>query len=1573
PTAVVSQTLIVETTAAGDTDRVARPVTLQRDYRVLLATDKPLYQPGQTIHLRALALGTLDRHPAAGQSLDVTIADGKGNKVFHQAVATSAYGVAAADFPLADQVNTGPYKITATLGGTSSETTVTVDHYVLPKFAVTLTTERPYYLPGEHVRGTLVAKYFYGKPVANSQVRLTGATIDVSRNVVVDLQGTTDADGSYAFAFDLPTILTGTDLESGQGRFALEATVTDRAQQTEQSSLALPVAGSPLVIEAVPEGGRLQAGVDNIIYLMTSYPDGSPAQAQVTLTFENQTYTSQAGAYGLATIHVTPNVANQSLRIAARDAQGATATRTIEVAGVWQDDALQLRPDRAAYHVGETMHLTILTAQAGGTVYLDLVRSGQTVSTRAIEVAGTQAQVAVDVTPALAGTLELHAYRIRPDGNLVRDTRLVIVDAAADLSLTLTPDQASYRPGGQAGVDVQVQGADGRGAPAALGLAAVDESVFALAEQDPGFARLYFQLDQEILHPRVELHGFQVPELITQPPASDPALRAAQDSAASAALTGAGPQNVSFTLQANSRTDALQQASSDQQHYFSTLSTGLYGLVLLLPLAMLGLSGVAAWRARRLGRSLRLLLLVAVIALPWLLLGANAIAPLGAWLANPGRQDGMDPAAMVLSALAYGLLALPPALLLLLALGSILSLVVLVGAAWRRRDGALGSMLSLGLLYMGTVLALVHYLPAASLVPTAAQLTWGLLAAGLVPLALALRAADLKIAGFPWAALAGGLVAVTLPLGILAMLLIVLPIANGIADGRAAPLVGRDFGPIQLRGAPTGLRTADADLRRLQGALAAHAPTASTNGPLPKTYGGTIEDQSAAAVPAPPRLRQFFPETMLWLPDATTDAAGHLHLDVPVADSITTWRLTALASTQDGRLGSATASLRVFQDFFVDLTVPPALTVGDEVSVPVGVFNYLPVSQTVRLELAQADWLTLRDPPVKEITIGANDIGVVYFRLQARDFGTHTLKVTALGSKLSDAVQRDVRVFPNGRQITFSQSDRLSAQAPVSSTVRIPAAAIAGTQALTVKIYPGILSQVVEGLDSILRMPSGCFEQTSSTTYPNVLVLDYLKTTNHAAPATQLKAEEYINLGYQRLTTFEVAGGGFSLFGTPPADPMLTAYGLQEFGDMSRVHPVDPALIQRTAAWLLSRQQGDGAWEGLAGFHESALTNQTDRLPVSAYVVWSLVDAGYGQEPRVAQGLAYLRQAAAQTSDPYVLALVANALVAADVRAGGGPAAGTDAVLERLAGLATHQGDDVLWGSGAGTFMGGSGQAGSLETTALAALAFERAGSHAPLASAALTTLLRHKDASGTWYSTSATVLALKALLQSVRGGAEGADATITVTLNGGQQRTVQITPQTADVVQLLTFDGLRIGVDNAVGITAAGRGSFLYQVAGEYYVPWLADQPAQPPPAAEPVTVQVAYDRTQLAVNDTVGIQVTVRLNTPGAADSALIDLGLPPGFAPETADLDALIRPPAAPDPTGSTPTGIERYELTGRQILVYARHLRQGQPLEFRYRLRARFPLKAQTPPSQAYDYYNPDVAGQAPPQTLEVTAP
>ena len=172
----------------------------------------------------------------------------------------------------------------------------------------------------------------------------------------------------------------------------------------------------------------------------------------------------------------------------------------------------------------------------------------------------------------------------------------------------------------------------------------------------------------------------------------------------------------------------------------------------------------------------------------------------------------------------------------------------------------------------------------------------------------------------------------------------------------------------------------------------------------------------------PPRLRQFFPETMYWLPEAVTDSNGDLRLEIPMADSITTWRMTALASTQDGRLGATTSGLRVFQDFFIDLDLPVALTQNDEIAVPVGVFNYLPDAQSVQLELTQEGWFQLLDDPIKEMTIASNDIDVVYFRIKADDFGRHGLQVTALGSHMSDAIRKEVNVYPTVRSVKIPSS-----------------------------------------------------------------------------------------------------------------------------------------------------------------------------------------------------------------------------------------------------------------------------------------------------------------------------------------------------------------------------------------------------------------------------------------------------------------------------------------------------------------------------------------------------------------------
>ena len=190
-----------------------------------------------------------------------------------------------------------------------------------------------------------------------------------------------------------------------------------------------------------------------------------------------------------------------------------------------------------------------------------------------------------------------------------------------------------------------------------------------------------------------------------------------------------------------------------------------------------------------------------------------------------------------------------------------------------------------------------------------------------------------------------------------------------------------------------------------------------------------------------------------------------------MADSITTWRLTALASTQDGRLGYATRGIRVFQDFFVDLDLPVALTQGDEISIPVGVFNYLAEEEEVRLVVEPEPWFELLGPAERTLSIAPNDIEVVYFTIRVEEFGRQGLQVTAWGSRASDAIRRQVTVVPDGKEVRLTESDWLRESKEV--VIDVPGYAVEGTSRVEVKIYPGVMAQVIEGLEKILRLPHG--------------------------------------------------------------------------------------------------------------------------------------------------------------------------------------------------------------------------------------------------------------------------------------------------------------------------------------------------------------------------------------------------------------------------------------------------------------------------------------------------------------------
>jgi hypothetical protein len=458
-----------------------------------------------------------------------------------------------------------------------------------------------------------------------------------------------------------------------------------------------------------------------------------------------------------------------------------------------------------------------------------------------------------------------------------------------------------------------------------------------------------------------------------------------------------------------------------------------------------------------------------------------------------------------------------------------------------------------------------------------------------------------------------------------------------------------------------------------------------------------------------------------------------------------------------------------------------------------------------------------------------------------------------------------------------------------------------------------------------------------------------MQSTGDANPELQIQAEKYVGTGYQRLLTFEVSSGGFSLFGGPPADVFLTAYGLMQFNDMAKVYPVDEDVNKRAANWLLAQQQPDGTW--LTGDRRAGRGS----LGATAYVTWALIEAGYEDTQEVSRAIAAIRDAVLAEKDAYNLALAANALAVYDPK---DPT--TRAVIDTLYEARVQDGDTIYWNMGDVSFMGATGATGSIETTALAAYALMRAGAHPDAVTGAMSYLIQAKDSWGTWSTTQATILSLKALLLAgeQQTKVEG-PATLSVSLNNELTQEIVIDETNADVVHLVTFDrGFSPSGFNQVQIDLEGGGNLMYQVTTHAYLPW--DQVPPTPPEEELITIDLRYDRTELAVNDEVTVDVMVQLNREGVVKMALIDLGVPPGFTVLTEDLSKLVE-------NGT----IARYELTGRQIIIYLEEFAHGAPLYFSYRLRARFPMRAQTPPSVAYDYYNPGSLAMRSPLVVSVT--
>jgi uncharacterized protein YfaS (alpha-2-macroglobulin family) len=196
-----------------------------KDYKVLIITDKPIYQPGQKIFIKLIALKSIqNKYKPIKDNFILEITDPKGNKLEYKSIQTDTYGTFFYEYNLSNLINLGVYKIKLIKDGKVLNTiNFEVQKYTLPKFKIELKNAPNYLVINKGYDLSLELSYFFGKKVNDAKVDIDVYSFDAEFYKINSYSGKTDKNGTFKFKLKLPDYLTGVDKNKGLIKITIKA------------------------------------------------------------------------------------------------------------------------------------------------------------------------------------------------------------------------------------------------------------------------------------------------------------------------------------------------------------------------------------------------------------------------------------------------------------------------------------------------------------------------------------------------------------------------------------------------------------------------------------------------------------------------------------------------------------------------------------------------------------------------------------------------------------------------------------------------------------------------------------------------------------------------------------------------------------------------------------------------------------------------------------------------------------------------------------------------------------------------------------------------------------------------------------------------------------------------------------------------------------------------------------------------------------------------------------------------------------------------------------------------------
>ena len=326
----------------------------------------------------------------------------------------------------------------------------------------------------------------------------------------------------------------------------------------------------------------------------------------------------------------------------------------------------------------------------------------------------------------------------------------------------------------------------------------------------------------------------------------------------------------------------------------------------------------------------------------------------------------------------------------------------------------------------------------------------------------------------------------------------------------------------------------------------------------------------AADMPA----RADFGPLAYWLAAGETDGNGELNVSFTLPDTLTGYRIVAVAADAEGRFAKAEESVTASKPLQVLPALPRFMIAGDTLEARFLLQNLGPHDGEANVELrleGSASQTAIRagsadGSATVRAAVKAGGDAVVSFPVTAGATGTARLTVTATLGQESDAAVFTLPVLPAAPLTAVAASGMLKPGKTATLPVALPPR-LDPRSALEVTLAASPAAGMTPALRQLLEYPYECLEQRLSKAWARAVRLEHGSTLGFAPERDD---KERIRETLKSAASFQTRDGGFALWpGYERGDLYLTAYALLAADHMRPLGAaLDPEVETRAYAYL---------------------------------------------------------------------------------------------------------------------------------------------------------------------------------------------------------------------------------------------------------------------------------------------------------------------------------------------------------------------------------------------------------------------